>query len=115
MTCSQLQPIATAVPTVGRAPPGRQCNLRRRTTPPEAVRRPLHLQFFRWMIAKARDSLSSPRARGDRLMGFPRGWLLPCTVLIAAMLQPAGVKAQANFPTKPITLLVPAAAGGPTD
>ena len=48
-------------------------------------------------------------------MSFARGLLLSCTVLIAALAQPLGAKAQQSFPTKPITLLVPAAAGGPTD
>ncbi len=48
-------------------------------------------------------------------MSFARGVLLSCTVLIGALAQPLGAKAQGTFPTKPITLLVPAAAGGPTD
>jgi tripartite-type tricarboxylate transporter receptor subunit TctC len=48
-------------------------------------------------------------------MSFTRGTLLSCTVLIAALAQPLGAKAQGAFPTKPIGLLVPAAAGGPTD
>src|SRR5436305_14158444 len=48
-------------------------------------------------------------------MSLMRGLLLSCAVLIAAVAQPLGAKAQGAFPTKPITLLVPAAAGGPTD
>jgi tripartite-type tricarboxylate transporter receptor subunit TctC len=48
-------------------------------------------------------------------MSFTRGLLLSCAVLIAGLAQPLGVKAQGAFPAKPIGLLVPAAAGGPTD
>ena len=48
-------------------------------------------------------------------MSFTRSLLLSCTVLIVTLAQPLGAEAQQSFPTKPITLLVPAAAGGPTD
>jgi len=48
-------------------------------------------------------------------MSLMRGLLLSCAGLIAALAQPVGAQAQGAFPTKPIGLLVPAAAGGPTD
>src|SRR4051812_5718905 len=43
---------------------------------------------------------------------------LPHTLLacaLAAAAAPTAASAQSGFPTKPITLVVPAAAGGPTD
>jgi len=48
-------------------------------------------------------------------MSLMRGLVLSCTVLMAALAPSPGAQAQGAFPTKPLSLLVPAAAGGPTD
>src|SRR5262245_43726398 len=48
-------------------------------------------------------------------MNVLRGLILSCVGIVAALAQSPGAKAQGTFPTKPIGLLVPAAAGGPTD
>jgi tripartite-type tricarboxylate transporter receptor subunit TctC len=47
-------------------------------------------------------------------MSFIRSLLLSCAFVAAAVAAPVAALAQ-GFPTKPITLVVPAAAGGPTD
>src|ERR1044071_7396915 len=44
-----------------------------------------------------------------------RRTLLLAVFALAAVAAPNVASAQSNFPTKPITLVVPAAAGGPTD
>src|SRR5262249_2400246 len=68
---------------------------------------------------------------GTALRRFcPRGWILRCAVptlrtqernlmllrlpLLAALLLPGGAAAQ-EFPTRPVTMVVPFAAGGPID
>jgi tripartite-type tricarboxylate transporter receptor subunit TctC len=48
-------------------------------------------------------------------MSFTRALLLSCSALLVGLIQPLSAKAQSNYPTRPITLIVPAAAGGPTD
>jgi tripartite-type tricarboxylate transporter receptor subunit TctC len=48
-------------------------------------------------------------------MTFTRRNILAGTALLAAVALPLSAFAQSTFPTKPITLVVPAAAGGPTD
>jgi tripartite-type tricarboxylate transporter receptor subunit TctC len=48
-------------------------------------------------------------------MTFTRRNILAGTALLAAVALPHSASAQSTFPTKPLTLVVPAAAGGPTD
>ena len=48
-------------------------------------------------------------------MGFIRHALLAGALALTAAAAPTAVSAQTAFPAKPITLVVPAAAGGPTD
>jgi putative tricarboxylic transport membrane protein len=48
-------------------------------------------------------------------MGFIRHALLAGALAVAAAAAPKAASAQAAFPAKPISLVVPAAAGGPTD
>lgn len=46
---------------------------------------------------------------------FPRAILVGAVALAAVAAVPKAASAQTAYPTKPITLVVPAAAGGPTD
>ena len=48
-------------------------------------------------------------------MRFCRRTLLLAVFALAAVAAPNVASAQSTFPTRPITLVVPAAAGGPTD
>jgi tripartite-type tricarboxylate transporter receptor subunit TctC len=48
-------------------------------------------------------------------MGFIRHALLAGALALTAAAAPTAVSAQTAFPAKPISLVVPAAAGGPTD
>jgi tripartite-type tricarboxylate transporter receptor subunit TctC len=48
-------------------------------------------------------------------MRFDRRTILTGAIAAASLLVPHAAEAQAAFPTKPITIIVPAAAGGPTD
>src|SRR4051795_2368920 len=48
-------------------------------------------------------------------MRFDRRTILSGAIAAASVLVPHALGAQTAFPTKPITIIVPAAAGGPTD
>lgn len=48
-------------------------------------------------------------------MRFNRRTILSSVIAAASILAPQAASAQSDFPTKPITIIVPAAAGGPTD
>ena len=48
-------------------------------------------------------------------MGFSRRAILSGAIVALSTLASQAVTAQTAFPTKPITLIVPAASGGPTD
>lgn len=48
-------------------------------------------------------------------MRFNRRTILSGVIAAASILAPQAAPAQSDFPTKPITIIVPAAAGGPTD
>ena len=48
-------------------------------------------------------------------MRFNRRTILSGAIAAASILASHPAAAQGNFPTKPITIIVPAAAGGPTD
>src|SRR6201991_1179516 len=48
-------------------------------------------------------------------MRFNRRAILSGAIVAVAALMPHTLAAQTGFPTKPITIIVPAAAGGPTD
>jgi tripartite-type tricarboxylate transporter receptor subunit TctC len=48
-------------------------------------------------------------------MRFNRRTILSSVIAAASILAPQAAPAQSDFPTKPITIIVPAAAGGPTD
>jgi tripartite-type tricarboxylate transporter receptor subunit TctC len=48
-------------------------------------------------------------------MNFMRSLILPVVATVAALAQPFSAGAQPAYPAKPISLVVPAAAGGPTD
>src|SRR6185295_2558810 len=48
-------------------------------------------------------------------MRFNRRTILSGAIAAASILASHAATAQSNYPTKPITIIVPAAAGGPTD